>query len=90
MLTWDRQTGNYNELIVDGDHWTKHLPGIIEAFVFTREEPQSEQIVAEVHRRFLQAYGLSATDVPRASFTGTSSYKATAKHAREPFDLSHA
>ena len=77
MLTWDRKTNQYNELIVDGDHWTKHLPGIIEAFVYSPAEPQSQQRVAQVHSRFLQAYGLNADQVPRAAFNDND--------AREPF-----
>jgi len=75
MLTWDRQVTAYNELIVDGDHWTSHLPGIVEAFVITSgHEPDALDKVRRMRQRFLQAYGLSATEAPLVTFDEANSH----------------
>ena len=58
---------DYNEIIVDGGHWTDHLPDSIEAF-FTSDElgmkEEQEGLAIEQHRLFLQTYHLSAAQVP--------------------------
>lgn len=56
---------DYNEIIVDGDHWTSHLPDAVEAF-FTSEDlgRKEPEIARTAHRQFLRAFNLNADDVP--------------------------
>lgn len=51
---------DYNEILLDGAHWTEHLPDAVEAFVGTgRMEEAREQ-----HWDFLRLYGLTKEQVP--------------------------
>ena len=52
----------YNEVVVDGLHWTEHLPDTIEAFFGTGDLARTQ------HRAFLREYGLSAQQVPLLAF----------------------
>ena len=63
MLLRDRTSSSYNEVIVDGDHWARHLPDIIEAFVVP-----TEHAALQTYQRFLQTYRLSSADVPLVRF----------------------
>ena len=65
--TWGREVGapyhrelGYNEILVDGDWWTAHLPDAVEAFFHGGESA----LAREQHRRFLQEFGLTADQVP--------------------------
>ena len=55
---WD----SYNEVIVDGRHWTDHLPHTIEAFFGTGA------LAREQHSAFLREFGLSSDQVPLMAF----------------------
>ena len=68
MFTLDRFATGYNELIVDGDHWTQHLPGIVEAFVITPEREGDVVELEKTRERFLRTFGLSATSAPVVRF----------------------
>ena len=70
MFTLDRFAKEYNELIVDGDHWTRHLPGIIEAFVIAPEREGGVVELQKTRERFLRAYGLDETAAPVVRFDG--------------------
>ena len=70
MFTLDRSAKEYNELIVDGDHWTRHLPGIIEAFVITPERDGDVVELQKTRERFLRTYGLNETAAPVVRFDG--------------------
>lgn len=59
-MAGDRTT--YNEVVILKEAWEAALPGSIEA-VFCVHSDGCHQ-AREVHRRFLEAYGLSASDVP--------------------------
>ena len=58
---------NYNEIIVDGGHWTDSLPNSIEAF-FTSDDlgrkEEQEDLAKMQHQLFLQTYSLNAAQVP--------------------------
>lgn len=79
MFTLDRLAKEYNELIVDGDHWTQHLPGIVEAFVVTPEREGDVVALQKTRERFLRTFGLSATAAPVVRFDGG--------NGRAPFSL---
>ena len=80
----DYRNNVYNEFLVDGRWWDKHLPATIEAMVSgcSRRpdgtcDGHGERGVAggslsadAVHRRFLQKYGLTHADVPLLEWTG--------------------
>ena len=68
MFTLDRFAKEYNELIVDGDHWTQHLPDIVEAFVITPEREGDVVQLQQTRERFLRTFGLSATAAPVVKF----------------------
>jgi len=70
MFTLDRLAKEYNELIVDGDHWTRHLPSIIEAFVITPERDGDVVELQKTRERFLRTYGLNETAAPVVRFDG--------------------
>ena len=53
---------DYNEIIVDGPHWTDHLPTTIEAFFGGGE------LAASQHASFLRTYGLTNEEVPLLLF----------------------
>ena len=53
---------DYNEIIVDGPYWTRHLPRAIEAFFGTSVLAHTQ------HRAFLAAFNLTNHDVPLLSF----------------------
>ena len=48
----------YNEMVLDTQHWQSALPQCIEAFVGVDEKARS------AHADFLEEYGLTAADVP--------------------------
>ena len=56
---------DYNEIIVDGGHWTDNLPDSIEAF-FTSDDTgaREEEVARRQHQLFLQEYNLAAAQVP--------------------------
>ncbi len=49
---------DYNEILVDGSHWTEHLPDTVEAFF------GNGNLAREQHGQFLREYGLTASQVP--------------------------
>ena len=55
----------YNEILVDGAHWTAHLPHTIEAFFGTEGHMDLARIV---HARFLRAFQLDTEQVPLLTF----------------------
>jgi len=61
----DRYNSNYNEVILDGFHWNKHLPYSIEAVITTGPE------VNAWYRDFLNAYGLTPESIPLIEFHTT-------------------
>lgn len=69
MLTWDREGKGYNELILDGDHWTRHLPGIIEAFVIASERTSDDvDQLRQTREWFLRTFDLDATEAPLVKY----------------------
>ena len=57
LAQWNHRL-EYNEILIDGAHWTQHLPEVIEAFIGDGEPAKSQ------HRQFLQEFGLHPSDVP--------------------------
>ena len=53
---------DYNEIIVDGPHWTRHLPMAIEAFFGTGTLARSQR------DEFLSAFNLTRDRVPLVDF----------------------
>lgn len=51
---------SYNEVVVSSAYWASQLPGIIEAVV-CRDDCEHAR---DVHQRFLQRYGQTATQTP--------------------------
>ena len=74
----------YNEFLVDGRHWAKHLPLTIDAIVSGCERRPDGQCngnsdvaragsglsAAAVHRAFLKQFGIDEHDVPLIEWTG--------------------
>jgi len=57
----------YNEILVGWAHWEMSLPWGVEAFMYAggpEAWPTNEPRARDIHREFLQRYGLSAADVP--------------------------
>ena len=61
LAAWNHRL-EYNEILIAGAHWTRHLPEAIEAF-FGDGEPVRSQ-----HQRFLSEFGLRDVDVPLLRF----------------------
>ena len=61
-----RKRLEYNEIIVDGDYATAHLPHTIDAMFTCRGGCTVD--VAGTHRRFLSVHGLTNNDVPLVEF----------------------
>ena len=62
---------DYNEIVVDGAHWTEHLPTTIEAFFQSSDHGRgrrNDHIAREQHLHFLLKYGLTAEQVPLLDF----------------------
>ena len=56
---------DYNEIIVDGQHWTDNLPDSIEAFFTSDNQGRKDEDIARgQHQLFLQEYNLNAAQVP--------------------------
>ena len=67
---WGRRL-DYNEIIVNGAHWTDHLPHTIEAFFQTDEHGRgrkNDRVAQEQHAKFLRTYGLKAEQIPLLAF----------------------
>jgi len=62
MLKLQEGSYSYNEVIVGFPEWEAGLPDIIEAFLGENNR--------DVHRRFLQKYGLKSAHVPLVLFKG--------------------
>ena len=60
LLSRDRYSANYNEIILDGEFWNAMLPNTIEAIIASPGDPQA----GEQHANFLSTYGLTASQVP--------------------------
>lgn len=60
-----RGTG-YNELVYTSAEWNAHMPKSIEAFFIVRDHFDDK--ARDMHRRFLDQYHLTASDVPLLSF----------------------
>jgi hypothetical protein len=65
MVVWPR----YNELVLQGDVYSTHLPHVIEAFFFpengdVHHREGDERRARILQRRFARAYGLSAEMAP--------------------------
>ena len=52
----------YNEVVIDGLAYNRNLPRTVEAFVLGSNDDVTK--ARAVHGRFLEAYGLTAADVP--------------------------
>ena len=52
----------YNEIIVDSPTWVQGLPGSVEAIFVL--EGQRQDGVRDIHRRFLEAYGMNWDEFP--------------------------
>ena len=62
---------DYNEIIVNGSHWVKHLPQTIEAFFWSTDHGKgrrNDHVAKEQHTKFLREYGLTAEHVPLLEF----------------------
>ena len=80
----DYRNNVYNEFLVDGRHWAKHLPFTIDAIVSGCERRPDGQCdsnsdvaqagsgmsAASVHRAFLKQYGIDEHEVPLIEWTG--------------------
>lgn len=65
VQVFSRHALDYNEIIVDGEHWTSHLPDAVEAFFTTEDLGRKEpEMAREAHRQFLRTFNLNADDVP--------------------------
>eukprot|EP00966_Prymnesium_polylepis_P320853 7377211-Prymnesium_polylepis.2 len=63
------RTPNAWQVIVDGDHWSRHLPHAIEAFFFTEGGHVAwRSYVEQVHAGFLACFQLDADHVPLLKF----------------------
>ena len=60
LLSRDRFSPNYNEVILDGAYWNAMLPNTIEAMIASPDDPRA----VEQHAKFLSTYGLTAEQVP--------------------------
>ena len=81
----DYRNNVYNEFLVDGRWWTKHLPATVDAIVTGCDRQPDGSCdghssvgkagasgldAEQVHKKFLRKYGLSAADVPLLEWTG--------------------
>ena len=57
----------YNEIIVDGKYWTKHLPSTIEAFFYP--SGSADHTAGQQHSAFLRKFRLRADAVPLLRLT---------------------
>ena len=64
FLELDGGSSIYNEAILDGFYWNKHLPHSIEALIGSPGDPQAVRL----HERFLATYHLKKGDVPLLTF----------------------
>ena len=65
LLKRTEQSNQYSEFVVDGLYWNLHLPHSVEAFIVG----EGGKVAAHaLHQRFLDAYHLTAQDVPLVSF----------------------
>ena len=55
---------HYNEVMLRAEHLTAHLPFVIEAVFYPRGREDARRRAAEVHKAFLNEYGLSERRVP--------------------------
>lgn len=62
-LTW------YNEFLVDGRHWARHMPLAVEAFIAGTAADGKAEAVQRFHRDFLATYRLSPAEVPLVAAT---------------------
>ena len=65
------RTIDYNEIIVDSEHWTLELPATIEAFFRSDDHGRGrkdDDVAQKQHQKFLQKYGLSRAEVPLLEF----------------------
>ena len=59
----------YNEVIIQNDTFTNHLPAVVEAFFYVKDcDCQFVNDVSGAHSNFLKRFGLNATDVPLLQF----------------------
>jgi len=80
---WGRRI-DYNEIVVDGAHWTQNLPHNIEAFFSSGDHGKARKndiVAREQHQRFLEEYGLGADEVPLLTFDPM--------NWDHPFDVAH-
>ena len=59
---------DYNEVVIDADHWTAALPNAIEAFVFPRHSRDAEWRARDVMADFRDHFGNDAYAIPLVSF----------------------
>lgn len=72
---------DYNEIIVDYDVWTSHLPQTIRAVFFPAGEAEAEALSRRVHASFIQTFPQAAASTPLVSFNG--------ENLAAPFRLEH-
>lgn len=67
---WGRRY-DYNEIVVDGEHWSNHLPHTIEAFFRSDDHGKArknDEVARQQHLKFITEYGLSAEELPLLTF----------------------
>ena len=71
----DRGECQYNELVLKGEAYKRALPRVVEAIFYplggesvVHHAEGSKAQAAELHARFLKAYGLSIADAPLLAF----------------------
>ena len=70
---WGRRI-DYNEIVVDGGHWTSNLPHTIDAFFRSDDHGRgrrNDNVARDQHVRFLNEYGLTEAEVPLLDFDPT-------------------
>ena len=65
FLKREKFSRQYNEFIVDGFYWNQNLPHSIEAIVIG---DGGKAKASALHQRFLEAYSLTAEQVPLVSY----------------------
>ena len=60
----DNPYGGYNEIIVSNDAWVRALPHSVEALFVIEGRENDWADVVSIHRRYLEAYGLTAAQFP--------------------------
>ena len=83
----DRSGCQYNELILDGQHYARRLPHVVQAFFYpihgeVHFQEGDAAVARQLHSRFLAQYKLSAEDVPLIAFD-----VAKARDGKAPFVL---